>query len=330
MATFRDSANRSRSQRDQPRRITGGVKTMRIEADRHHWAALRWLRLLDKGVDGQTLRTGLEYVALGQTRSVEIAPGAVVASVQGIRRTPHEVRLGLETIPPAAWDSIADAIIADASLAAPILAGDLPQRIEDAFSSAGTTFLPRSFDEFHLSCTCSEKAGGRRPEGGGGGPGATGLWCWHMVCAAQLAADVIQRDPMRLFRLRGLDRRDLVDRIKRRRAARGSIAGASLAYSQTLNRPDAQESAPIELCLERFWDGEPSVFEQIDTTPTPAEPTHALLRRLGPSVYKDARFPLVGLLATCYDEIARYASESLADQGSQDSTDGVSALDRPD
>lgn len=288
---------------DKPRRVSGGVKLIRVTPEERHWTAQRWLRILEEGVDGAIFREGINHAQAGQTRSVEIACGAVTASIQGRRRAPHTVELKISAFPQSVWNLITDAVIEDPSLAAPLLVGALPLTVEDAFSAQQKSLLPRSLEEIEPTCTCI---------------GTEGRWCWHAVCAARLAADVIHRDPLTLFRLRGQEPDDFIERIRRRRAAKGSALGASLAYSPAINLPEMEDPTPIGECLEHFWEGDPAVFDQIDTTATPAVPTHALLRRLGTTPFTDVSFPLVGLLATCYDEIAHFASLGREEQAQAD------------
>jgi hypothetical protein len=59
-----------------------------------------------------------------------------------------------------------------------------------------------------------------------------------------------------------------------------------------------------------FW----AVGDGLSRLDTPIEPppiSCVLLRRLGPSPFPEGRFPLLGLLATCYDMIGREAVEGV-------------------
>jgi hypothetical protein len=58
-----------------------------------------------------------------------------------------------------------------------------------------------------------------------------------------------------------------------------------------------------EAMLERFWDS-PTDLDALDLALEPPPVPTPMLRRLGSSPFEDAKFPLVGLLATCY-EVAR-------------------------
>lgn len=286
------SAKYSKPQRETPHRVIGGVKPMKLAPEDRHWAAQRWLRLLDEVTNATAVREGLDYADLGQTRSLHIAAGVVNCVVQGRRSRAYTVLLELETIPAAGWDQIAGAIITDASLAAPLLAGELPSRIEDVFSPLKISLFPRSIAQIKPTCDCSA------PDGS---------WCKHVVCAARIASDLFQQAPVSILRLRGLDPAELQERLRRRRAVEGSAAGVSAAYSARVDLPESAIPRPLEQCLDTFWDCDKAAFERVDITPQRPEPTHALLRRLGPSPFNQAPFPLVGLLASAYDAISEHA-----------------------
>ncbi len=303
---------RPRAQREQPRRVVGGVKLLKIEPDERHWAAQRWLRLLDDIAEGEVVRNGLEYAQLGQTRNIEVLSGMVEGLVQGRQQRAYRVRLALAPISPAGWDRIANAIIEDSSLAAPLLTGQLPRHIEEVFPAADVTLFPVDIHAIHPTCACGV------PEG---------VWCKHAVCTARMLSDAFHRDPLLIFRLRGQDVEDLLERLRRRRAAQGSVLGVSPAYAPHINLPAESIPASLEASLDTFWTGDMAASDRIDTSPRKVSPSHALLRRLGPSTFAQARFPLVGLLASCYDDIAASVWRNL--QGEPDDDESASEFDTP-
>ena len=64
---------------------------------------------------------------------------------------------------------------------------------------------------------------------------------------------------------------------------------------------------PLDQDVGRFWDAGPELAE-VDLQLEPPAVSKPLLRRLGPSPFDQASFPLVGLLATCYDVISERAT----------------------
>lgn len=270
---------------------------MKIEPSDRHWIAQRWLRLLDQAPDTAALSEGLAYAESGQTRSIGIGAGVLRALIQGRRPRAYPVSLATTVLLPSAWDAIIDAILADTALSASMLAGQLPNRIEDLAAPTGAHLVPAEMTEITPVCAC-----GAEP----------GTWCKHAVCAMRLAADLHHQDPFMAFLLRGKDPGDVREQLRRRRAARGSVGGATLVYPLRVDLPESAIPPPFGETLERFWIGQSEALDDFDATPEPPEPTHALLRRLGPppaAAGGPARpFPLVGLLASCYDRISQDAA----------------------
>ena len=300
---FDPRQRRPRVQQLAPRRVVGGIKPARFDDGAIGWQAQRWLRVIDQLPGADALRQGIEYAELGQTRSLVIETGAVRAVIQGRRPRALRVALHVRLLDGEAWDRVTDAVLADASLAAPLLAGDLPKRIEDVFTPVGSALVPATIEEITPECSCGA------PEG---------VWCKHAVCAMRLAADLLHIEPLAVIRLRGRDSVEFLDRLRRRRAARGSAVGSTPAYQVRVDLPESAIPPALEDSLESFWEGDPRALDALDTTPEPVEPTHALLRRLGPPPVVGSKFPLVGLLASCYDRIAADALPMDASDAQQD------------
>ena len=292
---------RPRPEPTSPRRVVGGIKPIRLEPDARLWPAQRWLRIVDHISDPAALCEGLEYADLGQTRSILLQPGEITASVQGPQYRPFAAVLRIPTLESPAWDAVTDAVLEDSALSGALLAGDLPKRIEDVFTPVGVPLVPVSADEIIPECSCAVPSG---------------RWCAHTVCALRLAADLLHSNPLAAIRLRGRDPDEFLDRLRRRRAVQGSVVGISPAYQIRVDLPESCIPPRLENALDNFWRGDKHVLDSLDTTPDSPVPSHALLRRLGPSPMEGARFPLVGLLASCYDRIAEDAAadpDTLAD-----------------
>lgn len=284
---------RSRPEPTSPRRVVGGIKPIRLEPDARLWPAQRWLRIVDQIPDPAALRDGLEYADIGQTRSLLLQPGVITASVQGPQYRPFTAMLRVATLDTTAWDAVTDAVLEDGSLSGALLAGDLPKRIEDVFTPGGMPLVPADPAGVTPECTCGVPPG---------------HWCAHTVCALRLTADLLHANPLAVIRLRGRDPEEFLDRLRRRRAVQGSVVGISPAYQIRVDLPESCIPPRLEDSLDNFWRGDPREIDSLDTTPEPPIPTHALLRRLGPSPMEGAKFPLVGLLASCYDRIAEDAA----------------------
>lgn len=148
-------------------------------------------------------------------------------------------------------------------------------------------------------------------------PGPSG-WCKHIVCCMALVAERLGNDTFLIFQLRGLLRDALIDQLRAKRAAAVNRAIASgdatidarpvPAYLPLLPGVSDIVAPPLTDLAADFWNTRPPAAP-LDLTMTPPQVSHPLLRRLGGSPFDaatGAKFPLVGLLATCYELISTH------------------------
>ena len=300
------------------------------------WASARWMRLAEDFAPGEQLAEGLEYAQLGQTRSLEIKAGQVNARVQGRMPNAYKVALRMPTFPPEQWEAVASAMAAQAKYAASLLAGELPTNIEDLFIPAGLRLFPTDPSGLSCSCDCDIYTGRVFPpltpppaaRGSKGSP-AVQPWCKHICCVMYLVAEKLSTSPLTIFSVRGLPETDLLERLRQQRAlaglqrSGGGTAPVYTAHVAGLPRADS----PLDQSLHNFWSPpEPDALETLDMPIEPPEVSHPLLRRVGASPFAGAKFPLVGLLATCYDVISQAAIQGpQGEQGGQEAR-----VDSPD
>ncbi len=278
---------------NKPRRVRAGIKLTVEAPGEKSWAAQRWARLLESAGEGQRLVEGMEYARLGQTKRMEVHRGVIEAVVQGRQVRAYSTQLRVAPFEHEQWQNVVETMAGQAVYAAKLLAGEVPANIEDVFVPLGLKLFPTEPMEVSPACTCGEAG-----------------WCKHVCCVAAIFAERLARDPFLMFTLRGLDSEDLLERLRQRRATTTAAAahGAVPVYAARIPGVSDLAAPPLEECIDRYWETGPELSE-VDFPIEPPQVTHPLLRRLGPSPFpaETARFPLVGLLATCY-EIARNAA----------------------
>lgn len=270
-----------------PRRVRGGVRLSAKQLPLSvSWSGRGWLAALTAGAGQHALHEGLAYARSGQVRALEIQPGRLSAMVQGRAIRPYRVSVQVRAFAPADWDRAVEALATQASHAARLLAGEVPESISEVLAGLGLALVPAP-EELSISCAAPNE----RPA------------CKHVCCVALLLAEALEREPFSLFTLRGLNGADLLERLRRRRHQRTAAAAEEAQAS-----PETQEAGgrSLEDDIDRFWEAGPGLAT-VETAPRPPEVSHALLRRLGPSPFPAGSFPVVGLLATCYDAISRAA-----------------------
>jgi uncharacterized Zn finger protein len=274
-----------------PRRVSGGIRLKRKEGE--ELASVperRLMRLLELSAGPTAIEEGTEYARLGQTRTLVVEPGLVRAAVQGRRTRSYDVQLRVDAFTPEQWDAIADQLNEQPHIAAEVLGGRLPQDVEQVFEPLGLSLLPASPDAVRVVTTCPDS-----PEGGG--------WSKHACCVVMLLAERIAADPSAAFKLRGLPDGELAERMSHRRLLSAGGANPRPIYQPRVEGASDAALPDDEAMLERFWDS-PTDLDALDLALEPPPVPTPMLRRLGSSPFEDAKFPLVGLLATCY-EVAR-------------------------
>ena len=119
------------------------------------WWSARYLAVLEAAGVGGRLARGRTYARQGPDGSLQVDAGAAAAKVQGSAARPYRVRIGMPTLGKARWGAVFDALAADASLTAAMLAGELPREVEDIFAAAqGLALFPAEpvdlFPRLHL------------------------------------------------------------------------------------------------------------------------------------------------------------------------------------
>jgi len=259
-----------------PRAAKAGIRAYsRRGGFAQSWWGRRWVAVLDGLGLGGRLNRGRAYARRGQVLDIEVAPGRVTATVQGSRPDPYRVRLDVRTLAAAERSRLASTLRGQARFAALLLAGTMPDDVEAAFRDAGLTLFPERRGDLRTACSCPDAA---NP-------------CKHVAAVYYLLGEELDRDPFLLFRLRGLERDDLLRRLRRPGgvAPHGRLAGTK-AGAPSRNADGAE--------LRRFWhrDVPPVEFGAV----TGAAGSAAQLKRLGRFPFWRGAVTLDEVLAPTY------------------------------
>ncbi len=259
--------------RSQPREARGGIKAQSRQGDfGKSWWARRWQDVLDSFRFSGRLARGRTYARQGQVLSIDIAPGKVTASVQGSRPRPYDVTIGVKVLSPGQWDHLLAVLSGQALFVAKLLAGEMPQDIEEVFARARLSLFPQKRGDLKTDCSCPDEA---NP-------------CKHIAAVYYLLGEEFDRDPFLIFRLRGLDHEQLLARLTK---------GAP-------GRPAAEEAVPAGEPLPtdpvEFWAVGPLAedYGEVQAPPVSA----GLVRRLGKFPFWRGERPLVEAVEPAYVE----------------------------
>jgi uncharacterized Zn finger protein len=239
----------------QPIRTDQGIKAKSKKGEFvRNWWATRWIKALERLVDPGRLRRGRSYARQGQVLSIAETKSGIEAKVQGSRPKPYKVTINIDTLSNAEWDKVIDALAEQAIFTAQLLAGEMPQDIEEAFKAVGVSLFPEKRNELVTDCSCPDWA---NP-------------CKHVAAVHYILGEQFDADPFLLFRLRGRTQEQILEALRARRAAVAD--GAE-------EREEEVEEVVVPLSAEHFWElGQPLTFK---TTIKPPVTELPILKRLG-------------------------------------------------
>src|ERR1700730_13618414 len=121
-----------------PRAAKGGIKAQSKRGKfGESWWAKRWIGVLESFDIGARLGRGRSYARRGQVLSIDIDKGKVEATVQGSRPKPYEITIEVKALSAADWKKLVQELGRQTLFAAKLLAGEMPEDIEQVFQKAG-------------------------------------------------------------------------------------------------------------------------------------------------------------------------------------------------
>ena len=222
-----------------PRRVKGGVKSQTKRGSfGQSWWAKRWVSVLESFNIGARLQRGRSYARGGQVASIEISEGLVTAKVQGSRKTPYSVIIKIKTLSKTEWGQIASALTGQAFFIAKLLSGQMPENIEDVFKEVKLSLFPDKLKDIDTDCSCPDWS---NP-------------CKHIAAVYYLLGEEFDRDPFLIFKLRGMDRDELLGIVDTSSVTDG------ITLDECLTEPDEEPEMgamfppdPLPCDPESFW-----------------------------------------------------------------------------
>jgi uncharacterized Zn finger protein len=249
-----------------------------------NWWAQRWIAALERFVDAGRLTRGRSYARKGQVLSIEETKDGIAARVQGSQRTPYKLKIQISPLSDAEWIKVFDALSEQAIFTAQLLAGEMPQDIEQAFDAAKVSLFPTTRKDLKTDCSCPDPA---NP-------------CKHIAATHYILGERFDEDPFLIFRLRGRTQEQVMQELRKRRA------GSEEAGEEETE--EAEVVIPLEECLPNFWDLG-AALEGFSVSIRPPAIEMPLLKRLG-----EANFvPEPGLqnwLSAAYQAVSRKAIQA--------------------
>ncbi len=202
-----------------------------LQASREWWSQ-RWLDLLDSYRFKKRLERARNYSRQGNVLSIEFKGEKVLAKVQGSEPEPYKVSLFLEPFSDEEWGYVIETMSKRAIFAAKLLAGEMPQNIEEVFTTNGLSLFPFTLSDVRSKCSCPDKA---NP-------------CKHVGAVYYQLGDRFSEDPFVLFQLRGRTKEQILSDLRKLRGAKIDISETETPEIEQLNSHNQ-----YTINIDSFW-----------------------------------------------------------------------------
>ncbi|HAJ61455.1 MAG TPA: hypothetical protein DCP31_21200 [Cyanobacteria bacterium UBA8543] len=207
------------------------------EIETPEWWVQRWNDLLNSYRFKKRLERARNYAREGNVLSIEFKGPEVLAKVQGTAPEPYQVSLSIDPFTEEDWNYVVETMAQEAIYSAQLLAGELPQNIEQVFTANGLSLFPFTLPDIHSRCSCPDP---QNP-------------CKHIGAVYYQLGDRFSEDPFVLFQLRGRTKAQILDDLRRLRST-GNTPVESHQESKTsevVTPQPPQRTTPLN--IEQFW-----------------------------------------------------------------------------
>jgi uncharacterized Zn finger protein len=241
------------------------------------WWGKRFIDALESFTDSARLGRGRSYARNGKIKSYEIKDGVITAKVRGsvnpyfgvYKEPTYNTKIEIKAISRQDWSKAIAYLGSKASLIAKLLMNEVPDNIDEAFSTLNLQLLPRDHRDFKTTCSCPDSS---NP-------------CKHIAGVYYLVASELDRDPFLLFELRGISRTTLQQELAK--SPLGKLLSASFDESEFVAQAvpsyftqPKTGATPAVGELKDFWLGEKRVPQSLEPI-TPAIVPALLVKKGG-------------------------------------------------
>lgn len=203
--------------------------------------------------------------------------------MQGSQSKPYKIKIQIAPLTDAQWDRVFDVLAEQAIFTAQLLAGEMPQDVEQAFEAAKVSLFPARRDDLQTDCSCPDYA---NP-------------CKHIAATHYILGERFDEDPFLIFRLRGRTQEQVMAALRKRRAEEAETGEDAADESEIVT--------PLVEQMAHFWEFS-APLEGFSVSVRPPAVEQPLLKRLGEAGFVPS--PGLGsLLQGVYQGISKKAIE---------------------
>ena len=240
------------------------------------WWSQRFVGAIEQFTDAGRLSRGRSYARGNKVKSFDIKDGVVAAQVRGsvnayfgVYKEPiYLTTIEFTPISEPQWNAAIAFIASKSGFLSKLMMNEIPENIEEPFTTLGIHLLPQTRKELNAHCSCPDYS---NP-------------CKHIAGVYYLLGAALDRDPYLLFELRGMSR----DRFQAALAATplGKALAAELSGAEIVPQPIADyyprpAMVPMGTSdLKTFWMGPKRLPKNLEL-PVPSIVSGVLVKKQG-------------------------------------------------
>ena len=270
------------------------------QSDKEWWTQ-QWIDLLNSYRFKKRLERARNYARQGNVLSIEFKDKEIISQVQGTAPEPYKQSLWLDPFSDEDWNYVIETMSQRAIFTAKLLAGEMPQNIEEVFAANGLRLFPFTLDDIHAQCDCPDKA----------------RVCKHIAAVYYILGDRFSDDPFLLFQLRGRTKEKILEVLRQKRGQGEEENSLTTEKITTEKTPKTPTSATQEYTnFDNFWE----YNQQLDSslvviTPPPSNET--VLDVLGPLPLGTSVDTINDYFKKIYQNISQQAVITSLNQGTR-------------
>ncbi len=154
------------------------------------WWGKKWIDMLSKYEHDQRMSRGRAYARADMVSNFKVDAGRIIATVKGSMGN-YKVKVNFKVHSNKDWGIIINKLGETPIVLSSLLNNELPENVDKI---TGFAFIPKSFN---ADCSCPDYA---NP-------------CKHIAAVFYTMADEIDYDPMILFKIKGMDKNELLTKL---------------------------------------------------------------------------------------------------------------------
>ncbi|MGK7918502.1 MAG: hypothetical protein AB4080_00630 [Trichodesmium sp.] len=277
-----------------------------LQSDKEWWTQ-QWIDLLNSYRFKKRLERARNYARQGNVLSLEFKEQKIIAEVQGTASEPYKLSIWLDTFSDEDWNYIIQTMSERAIFTAKLLAGEMPQNIEEVFAANGLRLFPFTLDDIHAKCDCPDPA----------------RVCKHIAAVYYLLGDRFSDDPFLLFQLRGRSKEKILEALRQKRGqseaenviqTEEKISKETRVSDLKSNKQLVTSATQKNLDITQFWE----YNQQLDSTLvviTPPPSSETVLDVLGQIPLGASSDIIMDYLNKIYQQISQQAVITAINQG---------------